>query len=113
MTYINFSVTMMPRTNGDIIKTCVVLDWAGLAAFTIGAASLPSPPHDKWHWDTISQMVTRKQAVENGFAVFLTASTIVLGTIIASMLYRFEDAGLQGPYFSLKETPLYSALLLP
>lgn len=89
----------MPTTNADVIQSCVIVNWIGLAAFTIGGASLPSPPHNAWNWDTISQMVTRKQAVENGFAVFLTTSTIVLGTIIVSMIYRFEDAGLQGPYW--------------
>ena len=90
----------MPKTNRDVIQRCVVINWTGLLIFTVVGASLASPPHGKWHWDTISQMVTRGSALENAFAVFLTASTIVLGYIIVSMMYRFQDAGLQGPNFA-------------
>ena len=97
----------MPKTNADVIKFCVAINWLGLLILTVVGASLDSPPHGSWHWDTISQMVTRGDALENMFAVFLVASTIVLGHIIVSIVYRFEDAGLQGPYFVYERRAIF------
>ena len=98
----------MLKTNSEVIRFSLIISWVAIACFTIAGASFASPPHDKWNWDTISQMVTRNQALENAFAVFLTADTIVLGAVVVSMIYRFEDAGLAGQNFTLQRFVIVS-----
>ena len=101
----------MLRTNARIIQVLTAINFLAILAFTLGGASVATSEHKAWHWDTISQMVTRKGGLENGFAVFLGFSAMIVAFIINTILFRYEDAKLQLPRYKQFKYAIWTAMI--
>ena len=71
------------------VSALVMVNYLALVGLTIGGASQPSRNnHEKWEWDTISEMITRDDRIKHGFVLFVLFSVIAIYFVIYLLLLR-------------------------